>query len=89
MAGTNRFDVNTGLLATGLTLIGVAGLATAAGIAVTMTAILTASRRWVRQLDTPPRELARKNWTRAKSATGAGVSAWRGSDGGSQSVLTP
>lgn len=69
--------LDTRVLFTGGALIGVGGVIGLAGIALSGAALARAARRWMRQLETPPRELARQNWMRTKAATAAGVSAWQ------------
>jgi hypothetical protein len=69
--------ISSGPLITGVVLAGVGSLLGLAGLAIAGTALVSAARRWVADMDTPPGELARKHWTRAKAATAAGASAWR------------
>lgn len=72
-----RFELNSGLLMSGAVLIAIGGVLGLIGMALGSTALVTASRRWVRQLDVPPSEIAKQKWAKAKVATNAGVSAWR------------
>lgn len=51
--------------------VGVAGAVAAA------TALAARTRRWLAQMDTPPRELASQHWTRAKAASAAAAETWR------------
>jgi hypothetical protein len=39
--------------------------------------VIAATRKWVKQMDAPPSELARLKWEQAKAATAAGTSAWQ------------
>ncbi|MDR0344521.1 MAG: hypothetical protein LBI49_15680 [Nocardiopsaceae bacterium] len=71
------FRLNSGLLITGSVLAGLGSLHGLAGLALASAALASATRRWVRQLDVPPGELARHHWARARAATSAGASAWR------------
>ncbi|HLI36967.1 MAG TPA: hypothetical protein VKV80_06450 [Streptosporangiaceae bacterium] len=71
------FQVSTGQVIGGAVLIGVGGLLVLTGTAMAGTAVVTAFRRRVQQMDVPPSELARQNWARVKAATAAGVSGWR------------
>jgi hypothetical protein len=71
------FRLNSGLLITGSVLAGLGSLLGLAGLALASAALATATRRWVRQMDVPPGELARHHWARARAATSAGASAWR------------
>jgi hypothetical protein len=60
------------------TLIGVGGLLRVADAALSVaTAIGAVRRRGARQLDEPPSQIARRQWSQAKAATSAGVEAWR------------
>src|SRR6266536_2029554 len=47
------------------------------GGAVLGSALVTASRRCMRQIDRPPTETARRKWEQARAATTAGAEAWR------------
>lgn len=70
-------QVNQGLVVGGVVLVGLGGLLGATGIMLLTTAIVSAARRWMRQLERPPRETARLRWEQAKAATSAGAEAWR------------
>ena len=48
-----------------------------AGAAIGAVAVVTACRRYVADLDEPPRAMARRRWGQARSATMAGVGAWQ------------
>jgi hypothetical protein len=39
--------------------------------------VVAATRTWVRELETPPSELARLKWEQAKTAAATGASTWR------------
>jgi len=71
------FDVNRRLLAVGAVLTGTGALLALVGTAIAGTALATAGRGWVRQLETPPSELANRTLRQAKHASRAGVEAWR------------
>jgi membrane protein implicated in regulation of membrane protease activity len=70
-------QLNSRLLAGGVLLMGIGAAIGLAGVALGSTAVITAARRWVRQMETPPSELAKQHWNRARVATAAGVGAWR------------
>jgi hypothetical protein len=53
------------------TLIAFAGLAIGCGYLVAVT------RRWVKEMEVPPSELARLKWAQARAAVSAGASAWQ------------
>jgi hypothetical protein len=79
-------ELDRGRLAVSAVLIGVGGLLGFAGAVLGSLTLYKATRRWVDQLDTPPREMAAQGWARAKAATAAGADAWRHahpSEGGS------
>ncbi len=58
-------------------LIGVGAVLWLAGVSLGSAAVVRAAKRWIRQLDQPPRELAKINWVRFKNAKTAGTEAWR------------
>jgi hypothetical protein len=68
---------NTRLLLGGVLLMGIGGVIGLAGLALGSSAVLAAGRRWVRQMEVPPSELAKIKWAQARAATAAGVGAWR------------
>ena len=70
-------EVNRGLLVGGAVLLGVGGVLGAAGLLISTFAVLTATRKWVRQLETPPSEMALQKLHQAKVATSAAAEAWR------------
>jgi hypothetical protein len=70
---------NKGMLMAGGVLIGVAGLAGFAGMLLLGSAAVSATRRWVQQLQQPPTQLAKHKWRQARAATTAGAQAWRSS----------
>jgi hypothetical protein len=58
-------------------LIGLGAVAALAGAAVAGKHLVEATRAWVKELDTPPDQLARLRWEQAKAAAAAGTAAWR------------
>jgi len=70
-------QVSQGLVVGGVVLVGLGGILGATGIMLVTTALVSATRRWMRQLNRPPRETARLRWEQAKAATSAGAEAWR------------
>jgi hypothetical protein len=70
-------QVRSGPLAAGGILIGIGAVAAMAGAAVAGTHVIAASRAWIRDLETPPDQLARLRWEQAKAAAAAGASTWR------------
>jgi cytochrome d ubiquinol oxidase subunit II len=71
-------QVRSGSLMAGGILIGIGAVAALAGAAVAGTHVVAATRAWIRELETPPDQLARLRWEQAKAAAAAGASAWRG-----------
>jgi hypothetical protein len=60
-------------------LIGIGGLLGFTGMLLGSSAIVSAARRRVNQLEQPPSELAKRAWQQARAATTAGAKAWRDS----------
>jgi hypothetical protein len=65
------------LIAGGGVLIGIGGLLGFAGMVLVSSAIVSAARQRVNQLEQPPSELAKRIWQQARAATTAGAKAWR------------
>jgi hypothetical protein len=76
-ADRRGFQVDSRLLVGGMVLMGVGSALGLAGLALASSAVFAASRRWVREMDVPPSELARQKWAQARAATSAGIGAWR------------
>ena len=72
----NGLRSNRVLLAGGV-LAGIGGLLGCVGALLVSSALVSASRRWVRQLDPPPSAMAKVKWQQARAATTAGARAWR------------
>lgn len=70
-------QLRSGPLITGGALVGAGAMLVLAGIAVGSSHIFAATRRWVREMEVPPSELARQHWARARTAAAAGSAAWR------------
>jgi hypothetical protein len=70
-------QVRTGPLVTGGTLIALGGLLALAGFVVGGAHLLSATRRWVKEMDVPPSELAKLKLAQAKAAASAGADAWQ------------
>lgn len=73
-------QMDPGPLIAGTVLIGIGSVISLTGVAVTAAALAAVARRWVSEMEVPPRELLRQQIAKAKAATAAGASAWR--DGG-------
>ena len=74
---TATFQVNKRLLAAGAVLTGSGALLALVGTAIAGTALATAGRGWVQNLETPPSELATRALRQARAASQAGADAWR------------
>jgi hypothetical protein len=71
------FQLRSGSLILGAALIGAAWVLGLIGLTICSSTVIAATRKWVKQMDTPPSELARLKWEQAKAATAAGTSAWQ------------
>jgi hypothetical protein len=70
-------QVNRSLLIGGGVLVGIGGVLGFTGMVLVGSALLSATRQWVNQLERPPSEIARRKWQQAKVAASAGAEAWR------------
>jgi hypothetical protein len=70
----------SGLLMAGGALVAAGALIALAGFAVGGSHVLSATRRWIRDMEVPPGELARIKWSQARSAAAAGANAWQNDD---------
>jgi hypothetical protein len=71
-------------LITSAVMVGAGTLIVLVGLAIGGGHLATATRRWVREMEVPPSELARLKWAQARAAYVAGASAWQ--DGSQASV---
>jgi len=74
---SSRPEFRTGPLITSAALLGAGALIAVAGLAVGGSHLLSATRRWIREMEVPPREQARIKWAQAKTAAAAGAAAWQ------------
>ena len=58
-------------------MVGAGTMIVLAGLAVGGGHLLSATRRWVNEMEVPPSEMARIRWTQAKAAMSAGAQAWQ------------
>lgn len=70
-------QVNRSLVVGGGALVGIGGLLGFTGMVLVGSALLSATRQWVNQLEQPPSEIARRKWQQARAAASAGTEAWR------------
>lgn len=91
---TNRQALKSGLqvnsrsVLVGGALIAAGGIVALAGLAVSSSALIVAIRRWVREMEEPPSDLARRKWEQAKAATAAGAAAWQDGNAARQGTRT-
>ena len=76
-APQSKIQLNKQQILIGSVLMGVGGALALAGMAMAGTALVTALRQRVQQMDVPPSELARQHWSAVKHATSAGVDVWQ------------
>jgi hypothetical protein len=76
-------QLNRNLLVGGGVLVALGGLLGFTGMALVSSALLSATRQWVDQLERPPSEVARRRWEQTKAAASAGAAAWRDKPPGS------
>ncbi|MEP7026399.1 MAG: hypothetical protein ABJB47_21865 [Actinomycetota bacterium] len=61
----------------GAALVGAGALLALAGWAVSGVHVASATRRWIREMEVPPSELAKVKWAQARTAAAAGARAWQ------------
>ena len=71
------FQLKSGSLILGAALMGAGCVLGLTGVTICSSTVIAATRRWIKQMDVPPSELARLKWSQAKAATAAGSSAWQ------------
>ena len=70
-------ELRTGPLITSAALVGAGAMIALAGLAVGGSHLFSATRRWIQEMEVPPREQARIRWAQAKTAAAAGAAAWQ------------
>ena len=70
-------QVRSAPLVVGGILIGIGAVVAMAGAAVAGAHLAAATRAWIKELETPPSQLARLKWEQAKSAAASGAATWR------------
>jgi len=75
--GANWPAVRSGPLTVGGILIGIGAVVAMAGVAIAGGHVVAATRAWMRELETPPDQLARLRWEQAKTAVAAGTTTWK------------
>jgi len=77
VASNGRVQLDRRRIAGGGVLIGIGALLGFTGMLLVGSAIVSAARQGVNQLEQPPSELAKRTWQQARAATTAGAKAWR------------
>jgi len=70
-------QVHSGPLVTGAALVAAGGLLALAGMVIGGGHLVTALRRWVKDMDVPPSELAKLKLAQARAAAAAGADVWQ------------
>jgi hypothetical protein len=70
-------QLESGPLITGGVLIGIGAVVALAGLAVAGSHVIVATRAWIKELETPPSQLAKLKWEQAKTAAVSGANTWR------------
>jgi hypothetical protein len=73
----NTPELSTGALITAAGLMGGGAILALAGLAIGGAHLISATRRWVQEMDVPPSEVAKLKWAQARTAAAAGTAAWR------------
>jgi hypothetical protein len=80
-SSSSGFQLNSTPMVVGAALIGAGGLIGLAGLIVGGTAMISATRKWFRELEIPPSEVVKQKWGQTKAASVAGASAWQQHNG--------
>jgi hypothetical protein len=79
--GTSGPKFKAAPLITSASMVGAGTLIVLAGLAVGGAHLLSVTRQWIAEMETPPRELARLKWNQARAAVAAGAAAWQNGPG--------
>lgn len=71
------FKMNSTPMIVGACLIGAGSLIGFTGMIIGGTAMISAARKWFRDLEVPPSEVVKQKFGQTKAATAAGASAWK------------
>jgi hypothetical protein len=75
--GTIGPQFDAGPLITSAVLVGAGTFIALAGLALGGAHLLSATQRWVSEMETPPSEVARLKLAQARAAVSAGAAAWQ------------
>jgi hypothetical protein len=78
---SGKFQLNSAPIVVGAVLIGVGGLIGMSGVIVGGSALMSATRRWFRELEVPPTEAVKHKLSQTRAATVAGATAWQHHNG--------
>jgi hypothetical protein len=81
MSPPPKFQLNGAPMMVGAVLIGVGGLIAMSGAIVGGTTLMSAARRWFRELEGPPSEAVKHKLSQTRAATVAGATAWHHHNG--------
>ena len=70
-------QMRSGPLIVGGALVGAGAAVALVGLAIAGSHVAAATRQWLRELETPPSQLARLKWEQAKTAAAAGANSWQ------------
>lgn len=70
-------EVRSGPLIAGGILIAIGTVVAMVGVGVAGAHVLSATREWMKELETPPDQIARLKWEQAKAAAAAGAASWQ------------
>jgi hypothetical protein len=83
-SASSGLRVSSRTMLVGGALMGAGAVIGLAGFAISGSALIAAMRRWAREMEEPPADLAKRKWEQAKAATTAGASAWHGGNSAHQ-----
>jgi hypothetical protein len=69
--------LESGPLIAGGILVGIGAVVALAGLTVAGSHVVAATRAWVKELETPPSQIAKLKWEQAKTAAVSGANTWR------------
>jgi hypothetical protein len=75
------YRLNTTPVIIGAVLVTVGALTGVIGVLIGGSAVFSATRGWLRELEVPPGEIARQKWDQTRAAATAGARAWQQHDG--------
>jgi hypothetical protein len=83
-SSSRGFQLNGTPMIVGAALIGAGTIIGFTGLLVGASAMVSATRHWLRDLEVPPTEVVKQKISATKAATAAGASAWQQSHNGVQ-----